>query len=77
MAAYSADSAARFTIPIEEFTFLLRPMRDGRILLDSPLLAELDDPSGTTFLYRPLGLHRAALVQLLSVSEAAYVEIAT
>ena len=51
-------------------------MRDGHIALDSPLLVELDDPSGTVFLYRPLGPHRAALVQLLSVAEAAFVELA-
>ena len=71
-----ADTDARFSIPIAEFTFLLRPRRDGHISLDSPLLVEFDDPSGTVFLYRPLGLHRAALFQLLSVAEAAYVELA-
>ena len=71
-----ADTDARFSIPITEFTFLLRPRRDGHITLDSPLLVEFDDPSGTVFLYRPLGLHRAALFQLLSVEEAAYVELA-
>ena len=70
------DSDARFSIPISEFTFLLRPKRDGHISLDSPLLVEFDDPSGTVFLYRPLGLHRAALFQLLSVDEAAFVELA-
>ena len=70
------DSEARFSIPISEFTFLLRPRRDGHISMDSPLLVEFDDPSGTVFLYRPLGLHRAALFQLLSVDEAAYIELA-
>ena len=70
-----ADTEARFSIPIAEFTFLLRPRRDGHISLASPLLVEFDDPSGTVFLYRPLGLHRAALFQLLSVDDAYCVEL--
>ena len=65
-----------FQFQYRNLPFLLRPRRDGHISLDSPLLVEFDDPSGTVFLYRPLGLHRAALFQLLSVDEAAYVELA-
>ena len=72
---HEADTDARFYIPIVEFTFLLRPRRDGHISLASPLLVEFDDPTGTVFLYRPLGLHRAALFQLLSVDAAYCIEL--
>ena len=70
-----ADTEARFSIPIPEFNFLLRPRRDGHISLASPLLVEFDDPTGTVFMYRPLGLHRAALFQLLSVDAAYCIEL--
>ena len=70
-----ADTDARFYIPIAEFTFLLRPRRDGHISLASPLLVEFDDPTGTVFLYRPMGLHRAALFQMLSVDAAYCIEL--
>ena len=69
------DTEARFSIPIPEFTFLLRPRRDGHISLASPLLVEFDDPTGTVFMYRPMGLHRAALFQLLSVDAAYCIEL--